>query len=178
VHGIAMEQPAIVLGSAVNAPFDAAARSAVAREVFALKRGITAVRTRDDSTIASLVVSAQMDAGLNVQAPPYAVFGEVSRAFKKEIPRKVRKIIPEICQRILSSGQDARQWAAVARRSIDRMAVIAAGDVSIVLSDMLGASRAELQGLVADNERARRLLAFVLSPSYLELRKKLGMGVR
>jgi cellulose synthase operon protein C len=178
VHGIAMEQPAIVLGSAVTAPFDAAARSAVAREVFALKRGITAVRTRDDSTIASLVVSAQMEAGLNVQAPPFAVFGEVSRAFKKEIPRKVRKIIPEICQRILSSGQDARQWAAVARRSIDRMAVIAAGDVSIVLSDMLGAPRAELGGLVADNERARRLLAFVLSPSYLELRKKLGMGVR
>ena len=58
------------------------------------------------------------------------------------------------------------------------MAVIAAGDVSIVLSDMLGVPRADLAGMIADNERARRLLAFVLSPSYLELRKKLGMGVR
>lgn len=178
VHGVAGEQPAIVLGNAVTAPFDAVARSAVAREVFALKRGITAVRARDDNTIASLAIAACIEAGFTVPQPPYAVFGEVSRALKKEIPRKTRKIIPEICQRILSSGQDARQWAAVARRSIDRMAVIAAGDVSIVLSDILGAPRAELGGLVADSERARRLLSFVLSPSYLELRKKLGMGVR
>ena len=58
------------------------------------------------------------------------------------------------------------------------MAVIAAGDVSVVLSDVLGAPRNEIGALVADNERALRLLAFVLSPSYLELRRKLGMGVR
>ena len=58
------------------------------------------------------------------------------------------------------------------------MAVIAAGDVSVVLSDVLGAPRSELGGLVAENERARLLLSFVLSPSYLELRRKLGMGVR
>jgi tetratricopeptide (TPR) repeat protein len=178
VHGIAGEQPVIVLGNAVTGPFDAAARSAVAREVFALRRGITAVRTRDDNTIASLVIAACIEAGFNVPPPPYTVFGEVSRAFKKEIPRKTRKIIPEICQRLLGSGQEPRQWAAIARRSIDRMAMIAAGDVSIVLGDILGAPRAEIGGLVADSERARRMLAFVLSPSYLELRKKLGMGVR
>jgi cellulose synthase operon protein C len=178
VSGVAGEQPAVVLGNAITAPFDAATRSAVAREVFALKRGITAVRTRDENTVASLVIAAEMEAGLPAQQPPYAVFGEVSRALRKEIPRKARKVIPDICQRILSSGQDPRRWAAVARRSIDRMAVIAAGDVSIVLSDVIGAPRAELGGLVADSERARRLLSFVLSPSYLELRKKLGMGVR
>jgi tetratricopeptide (TPR) repeat protein len=178
VHAIAGEQPAIVLGSGITRPFNAAARSAVAREVFALRRGITAVRTRDDNTIASLVIAACQEAGLTVPNPQYAVFGEVSRAVKKEIPRKVRKAIPDICQRILASQQDPRQWAAIARRSIDRLAVIAAGDVSIVLADILGAPRSELSGLVADSERARRLLGFVLSPSYLDLRKKLGMGVR
>jgi predicted Zn-dependent protease len=178
VHGIAGEQPAIVLGNAISAPFDATARSAVAREVFALKRGISAVRTRDENTIASLVAAASIEAGINVPQPPYAVFNEVSRAVKKEIPRKVRKAIPEVCQRIQQSGQDAREWAITARRSIDRMAVIAAGDVSIVLSDVLGVSREQLGDRVADSDRARRLLAFVLSPSYLELRKTLGMGVR
>ncbi|MFO0756401.1 MAG: tetratricopeptide repeat protein [Byssovorax sp.] len=178
VHAIAGEQPAIVLGSAITLPFDAAARSAVAREIFALKRGITAVRLRDENTIASLVVAACIEAGFNVPQPPYAVFGEVARAVKKEISRKVRKTIPDVCQRILGSGQDPRAWAAAAQRSIDRMAVIAAGDVSIVLSDTLRAPRAELGSLISDHERARRLLAFVLSPSYLELRKKLGMGVR
>ncbi len=58
------------------------------------------------------------------------------------------------------------------------MAVIAAGDVSLVLADVLSQPRDQLGGVVAESERARRLLGFVLSPSYLELRKKLGMGVR
>jgi hypothetical protein len=178
VYAIAGEQPAIVLGSAVTLPFDAAARSAVAREIFALKRGITAVRLRDENTIASLVVASCIEAGFSVPQPPYAVFGEVARAVKKEISRKTRKAIPDVCQRILASGQDPRAWATAAQRSIDRMAVIAAGDVSIVLSDTLKAPRAELGSLILDSDRARRLLAFILSPSYLELRKKLGMGVR
>lgn len=178
VSGVAGEQPALVIGSAIAAPLNAKARSAMAREVFALRRGITAVRTREDTAIASLVIASCQEAGLNVPAPQYAVFGEVSRAIKKEMPRKVRKVIPDVCQRIVSSRQDAREWAKAARRSIDRMAVIAAGDVSIVLGDVLGARRDQLEGLVNDNERATRLLSFVLSPSYLELRKKLGMGVR
>jgi hypothetical protein len=179
VVGIVGETPALVLGSGITAPFDAAARSAVAREVFALRRGITAVRTRDDNTIASLVAAACIEAGLNVPAPPYAVFGEVARGVKKEISRKTRKAIPEVCQRILQGGVDARVWAQAARRSLDRVAAIAAGDVSIAVADILGAPRADLGGAaVADNERARRLLGFVLSPSYLELRKTLGMGVR
>lgn len=178
VCGVSGEQPALVLGSGITAPLNAKARSAIAREVFALRRGITAVRTRDDNAIASLVVASCQEAGLNVPAPAYAVFGEISRAIHKEMPRKVRKIIPDVCQRIVSGKQDARAWAQAARRSIDRMAVIAAGDVSIVLSDILGAPRTQLGGLSAENDRAKRLLAFVLSPSYLELRKKLGMGVR
>lgn len=178
VAGVAGEQPALVLGSAITTPLSARARSGIAREVFALRRGITAVRWRDDAAIASLVVASCIEAGLNVPQPPYAVFGEVSRAIHKEMPRKVRKIIPDVCQRIVSSGQDARAWAQAACRSNDRMAVIAAGDVSIVLSDVLGAQRDQLEGLVAENDRAVRLLSFVLSPSYLELRKKLGMGVR
>jgi tetratricopeptide (TPR) repeat protein len=178
VHGIAGEQPAIVLGGAVTAPFDMATRSALAREVFALRRGVTAVRVRDDNTIASVVIAACGEAGLPVQPPPYAVYGEVARAIRKEISRKVKKAILEPCQRFMQAGQDPRAWAAAARRSLDRMAVIAAGDVSIVLSDVLGAPRNELGALVAENERALRLLAFVLSPNYLELRRKLGMGVR
>ncbi len=178
VHGVAGEIPAIVLGAGIAQPFDAAARSAVAREVFALKRGITALLQRDDNTIASLVAATSIEAGINVPAPAYAVFGEVSRSVKKELPRKVRKAIPELCQRIAQSGVDPRTWAQAARRSIDRMAVIAAGDVSIVLADVLKAPRDQLGGLAAENDRARRLLGFVLSPSYLELRKTLGMGVR
>ncbi|AKT38057.1 hypothetical protein [Chondromyces crocatus] len=178
VTGVSGEQPAIVVGSSISAPLDAAARSAVAREAFALRRGITSLRTRDDNTVASLVIAACNEAGVSVPAPPYAVYGEVSRSIHREMSRKIRKAIPDVCQRIQASNQDARKWAAAARRSIDRMSVIAAGDASLVLSDVLNTPRDQLDGVIRESERARRLLAFVLSPSYLELRKKLGMGVR
>jgi hypothetical protein len=178
VFGVAGEQPAVVLGSGVRLPLDAGSRSAIAREVFALRRGITAVRTRDENMIASLAIAACNEVGISMAHPGYAVFNEVARSLKKEISRKVKKAIYEPCQRFAQSGQDARAWAAAARRSIDRMAVIAAGDVSIVLADVLGVSREQVGHMVHDSDRARRLIAFVLSPSYLDLRKKLGMGVR
>jgi hypothetical protein len=178
VQGIGGEQPAVVIGAGVTHPFDAAARSALAREIFALKRGINIVRLRDAPYVASLVAAAAIDAGVGYPAPQFAVFSEVTRAVKSAMTRKVRKLIPEVCQRILQSRQDPVAWAEAARRSLDRMAVIGAGDVSIVLADALGAPRDALAAHVGESERARRLLGFVLSPSYLELRKTLGMGVR
>ncbi len=178
VNGIAGEVPAIVLGSGITAPFDAAARSAVARTVFALRRGITSLRSRDENTIASIVIAACNEVDIKVANPGYAVYNEIQRAVHKEISRKVRKSIGETCLKVISSKQDARAWAMAARRSLDRMAVISAGDVSIVLSDILGTPRDQLGSTVPESERARRLLSFVLSPNYLELRKKLGMGVK
>jgi tetratricopeptide (TPR) repeat protein len=178
VTGVAGELPALVVGPNIKAPLDVAARSAVAREAFALRRGVTAVRTRDDPTIASLVAAACIEAGASVPQPQYAVFGEVSRAVKKEISRKVRKAIADVAARIAAERPDPRAWASAARRSLDRIAVIAAGDVSIVLSDVLGIPRDRVSERLEGNSRVRDLLAFVLSPSYLEIRKKLGMGVR
>jgi hypothetical protein len=178
VNGVAGELPTIVVGSNIKTPLTPAARSAIAREVFALRRGITSLRHRDDNTVASLVVASLQEAGLQVANPPYAIFTEVQRSVRKEISRKVKKVLPDVAQRVAASRQDAASWAQAARRSIDRMAVIAAGDVSLVLSDVLETPREKLGSRVPGNDRARRLLGFVLSPSYLELRKKLGMGVR
>ncbi|MBK8251741.1 MAG: hypothetical protein IPK82_03625 [Polyangiaceae bacterium] len=178
INGVAGEVPTIVVGANIKTPLSAAARSAIAREVFALQRGITALRHRDDAAIASLVVAALQEAGLNVPNPQYAIFSDVKRTFHSEISRKIKKVLPDVAQRVANSRQDTTAWAQAARRSIDRMAVIAAGDVSLVLSDVLGTPREKLGSRVMNNERAKRLLGFVLSPSYLDLRKKLGMGVR
>ena len=185
VNGVAGKVPAIVVGANIKTPLTPAARSAIAREVFALRRGITSLRHRDDNTIASLVVAALQEAGLNVPSPQYAIFTEVQRSLHKELSAELgffggdlKKTLPEVAQRVGSSRQDAAAWAQAARRSIDRMAVIAAGDVSLVLSDVLGVAREKLGARVKDSDRSKRLLGFVLSPSYLELRKKLGMGVR
>ena len=58
------------------------------------------------------------------------------------------------------------------------MAAIAAGDVSVVLAEILGVRREGMAGAVAESERARALLGFVLSPRYLQIRSKLGMVAR
>ncbi|MFO0614760.1 MAG: hypothetical protein U0414_19390 [Polyangiaceae bacterium] len=178
VQGVAGEVPALVLGAEVTTPLSAASRSAIAREVFALRRGICAVRSRDDAAIASCAIAVCNVVGINVPNPGYAVFAEVSRAVQKTISRKVKKNAGDACARFVQSGQDPKAWAVAARRSIDRMAAIAAGEVSLVLSEVLRAPRADLAPLVRESDRARSLLRFVLSPGYLELRKKLGMGVR
>lgn len=178
INGVAGEIPTIVIGANVKTPLSPAARSAIAREVFSLRRGITSLRHRDDNTVSSLVVAACQEAGFNMPNPPYAIFNEVQRTLRKEISRKVKKVLPEVAQRVAANKPDAAAWAQAARRSIDRMAVVAAGDVSLVLADVLATPREKLGSRVISNERARRLLGFVLSPSYLELRKKLGMGVR
>ncbi len=179
VQGVVVgEVPALVIGSEVSAPLDPAARSAVAREVFALRRGISSLRTSDDPAIASVVIATCNEAGFPMPNPGFAVYATISRAVHKEISRKVKKACADAAREVAQAGQDPKTWAAFARRSMDRMAALAAGDVSHVLSDMMNLPRQQLAGAVRDNDRALTLLRFVLSPGYLELRRQLGMGVR
>jgi tetratricopeptide (TPR) repeat protein len=177
VHGVASEIPAIVVGIGVTAPLNADGRQAIARELFALRRGISITRTRDDTAVAAIVVAACNLAEIRIDSPPYAMLNDIQRLLGKTLARRTRKILPELCHAIAAEHRDVRAWARSALSSMFRMAAIAAGDVSLVLSDALGAPVSRLPDLVAHDERARRLIAFVLSPRYLELRGKLGMGV-
>jgi hypothetical protein len=113
-----------------------------------------------------------------MQNPGYAVYAEVSRAVHKEISRKVKKNAQAAAAEVAQSGQDPKGWAAFARRSVDRMAALAAGDVSHVIADMLNLPRHQLAAAIRESDRALSLLRFVLSPGYLELRRQLGMGTR
>ncbi|MEO8903058.1 MAG: tetratricopeptide repeat protein [Polyangiaceae bacterium] len=176
VVAVASETPALVLGSAVTAPLSPRHRQAVARELFALRRGTTVLRHRESAEIGALVVAACRIGGVTLQAPAYAMLPEFQRSLGKARSR-VKKLLPDLARAIANSGQDTSDWARAAVSSLDRMAAIAAGDVSWVLS----AGGRERGTLGLSNEaaaRARRLLTFVLSPVYLELREQLGMGVK
>lgn len=178
VQGVGGEIPALVVGANVKHPLTPAARSAIARELFALRRGISVVRTRDDATVGSVVVAACNLAEIPIEAPQFAILGDVQRQLGKALSRKVKKMLPDLCREVAASRPDVRGWARAAQRSLDRAATVAAGDVALVLTDTLGVPRADLRRQVVGNERAERLLRFVLSPQYLELRNRLGMGVR
>ncbi len=122
VQGIPGETPALVVGAGVNAPLSPATRGRVARELLAMARGTTVVRSRDDITVAAIVVAACGQAEIRVDHPPYAVLAEVERLLGKALGRKTRKLLPDICRTIVSSNADARAWSrrALARRIASR----------------------------------------------------------
>ena len=177
VSGIAGEVPAIVVGNGVAAPLSPRGRQAIARELFALRRGISVIRARDDTTVAAIVAAACSLAEVPADSPPYAMLRDVQRLLGKALSRRTRKMLPDLCRAVVAEHRDVRGWARSALASMYRMAAIAAGDVSLVLSDALGMPLARLPSSVVHDDRARRSIAFVLSPRYLELRGKLGMGV-
>ncbi len=178
VAGVAGSPPVLVVGNQITAPLSPSARQAIARELYAIRRGISVVRTRDETTVAAIMVAACQLAKVPIQSPPYAILTEVSRLLSKSIPGKLKKVLPEYCQAVVASGADPIAWYHRAHASLDRVAAIAAGDVSLVLSDVLGVPRERLPQVSLENPRARELIAFVLSDRYLELRSQLGMGVR
>jgi hypothetical protein len=175
VQGIPGETPALVVGAGINAPLAAPARARIARELLAIVRGTTVTRSRDELTIAAIVVAASRQAEVAVDSPPYAVLAEVERLVGKAMSRKTRKAIGELCRAIASSRADARAWSKRALASHDRVAAVASGDASVVLADVAGVPLEKLGPAVKGNPRAEELLRFVLSPQYLDIRRSLGL---
>lgn len=175
VTGVPGDTPAIVLGSAVNAPLAPAVRGRVARELLGIVRGTAITRWRDDTTIAAIVVAACNITKVRVDSPPFAVLAEVERHISKAIGRKTRAAAEPICRAIVASGADAKQWVNRARASHGRASLVAAGDVAVVMSDVFGLPVEQLGHQLREDMRAHDLLRFVLSRPYFDLRRALGL---
>jgi cellulose synthase operon protein C len=174
-QGIPGSPPSLVIGAGINAPMSSIARARVARELLAVVRGTTVARLRDDVTIAAIVVTACKLAEMPIEHPPYAVLAEVERVVSKAIARRTRKLISDACRAIVTGRLDPRAWSRRAVASHDRIGVIASGDPTVVLCDVLGVSREGLAQAVAGNARAEEALRFVLSSEYLQFRRLLGI---
>ena len=175
VQGIPGETPALVVGPSVKAPLSPFIRARVARELVALTRGTTVARARDDVTIAAIVVASCRIAEVPIEHPPYAVLAEIERLVGKAIARKTRKAIADPCRAIVAERAEPRAWTKRVLASHDRIAVIASGDPVVVLCEVLGVSIERVGQAVTGNARAEELLRFVLSPSYLQLRRALEL---
>jgi tetratricopeptide (TPR) repeat protein len=175
VQGIPGEPPAIVVGAGVKAPLSPGMRARVAREVLGILRGTSILRSRDEVTIAAIVVTACRLGEVQLNHPPYAVLAEVERVVGKAIPRRTRKALPDVVRNVARSGQDGRAWSHRALVSQDRVATLASGDAATVLALALGVPPGRLGQATVGNARAGELLRFVLSPEYLDLRRALGL---
>jgi calcineurin-like phosphoesterase len=71
---------------------------------------------------------------------------------------------------------DVLDWHAAATSSVDRMAAIAAGDISLVVG--LGNIHCQMESIESLRDRQQRLLRFVFSNQYLSLRDRLGIRVK
>jgi hypothetical protein len=177
VTGIPTELPALVIGRDVVAPLRPYHRQAVARELLSLRRGTSIILHREPDDLHALVVAACRIAEVNLPSPPFALLGEFQRLLAK-MPRRVRnKVLPDLARAVAKSSQQPSEWYRAARSTLDRIATVAAGDVSWVLAPA-ARQRGHIESSMEGQARAKRLLSFVLSPAYLELREKLGMGVR
>jgi cellulose synthase operon protein C len=175
VRGVPGDPPSLVVGAGINSPIAPAARARVARELFAMARGTTVVRLRDEITICAIVVAACRLAHVALDHPPYAVLAEVERQLGKVIARRTRRLLPDLCGAIVGRGADPRLWSRRALASHDRVEAIASGDPSVVLLGTFGASEGAAVQTVKGNARAEELLRFVLSPQYLQVRRGLGL---
>jgi predicted negative regulator of RcsB-dependent stress response len=176
VLGVPGEPGAIVVGPGINSPLPVHVRAQVAREIYAMSRGTTVVlRSREETEIAAIVIAACKIADVRMEAPNYAVQADIDKRVSKAIPRRTKKLLPEICQRIAQSRADARLWARRALASLDRVATLACGDVGIVLGEALGHPPDRLPEHIPGDARAEELLRFVMSRQYLELRRALGL---
>jgi cellulose synthase operon protein C len=175
VQGIPGDPPALVVGAGVNSPLTPLARGRVARELLAMVRGTTVTRSRDETSIAAVVVAASGLAEVSIDHPAYPVLPEIERLLGKAIARKTRKLLPDVCRAIASGNADARAWHRRALASQDRTATIASGDPGVVLLDVLRVPPEKLGAAVRGNARAEELIHFVLSATYLELRRGLGL---
>ena len=170
VQGVPGEVPSIVCGPSVKTPFDAMTCARVVRELFALARGTTMMRLRDDTTVAAVVVAACRIAEVPINAPPYAILAEVEKALKSAVPRKIRKAMPDVCAQVANAGADPKAFARAALASQARVAAIACSEVSIVLADLVPPVT-----VASQDPRAIDLCRFVLSPAYVQVRRALGL---
>ena len=176
VVGIPTETPALVIGTSVRSPLHPQHRQLVARELCAIRRGTSVLRHRSPADIAALVVATCRLADVNISAPAYALVDEFSRLLSSVLPRRVRKSLPTICAALAKSTVDPLDWYVAATGSLDRMAALAAGDVSLVVGQ--AAIHGITEAMSSLRERQERLLRYVFSLNYLSLRERLGVRVR
>ena len=124
-----------------------------------MSRGTTIARSRDDVTIAAIVVAACRIAEVRIDHPPYAVLAEIERLIGKAISRKTRKSIGDPCRAIVSGRAEPRAWTRRVLASHDRIAVIASGDPAVVLCEVLGVPIEDLYAL-AGYDSPKRLPSF------------------
>jgi lipopolysaccharide biosynthesis regulator YciM len=164
----------IIAGASVTAPLGPFQRLALARALYAIKRGLGPLLSLEEADVSALVAALCSVAGVALNGPVQARQRDFERLISKALPRKMRKLLPERARSVRDTQQNLGVWVQAATASLDRVAAVAVGDASVILAD----APAREQPSATQDERARRLLGFMLSPEFESLRQRFGVSIR
>lgn len=178
VLGLADEkEPSLVIASDARS-LGVRDRGQVAAWLFGLSRGTSVCRSRPATEVAALLTAACRVGGAVLDVPPFALTAEFERLLARELPRKARKAIEPLVGQVVTERQDPLAFAMAARDTLNRVAALACGDFSHVI---LTESERAASTRNLDRQRQEQLaplLAFCLSPTYLQIREQLGLSAR
>jgi predicted Zn-dependent protease len=155
---------------------DVAQRIAVARQALGFQLGTLVLHHHSPAHVASLLSGLCAAAGSPLPRAKAAAPASVVASLYDALSRKTRKQVGDLAREVAQGDHDPLQWALAAERSLDRAALLAIGDISLVQATFPGASRSSTSSDTAG--RTRALLAFGFSEAFLRLQSELGMVPR
>jgi cellulose synthase operon protein C len=173
----APKEPAIIISGADRSltPFE---RGRLAASIFGLVRGTYACLEHSATKVAALLSAACKIGGVVLDGPTFELTNDLERQLSRELPRRVRKDLEPFAE--LAAQQSAQPLTAVhaAQATLDRIAALASGDLSqaLVTRDKLSAGFSELDADL--QERFQQQSEFCLTPTYLHLRRELGLSAK
>jgi hypothetical protein len=164
----------VIAGASVVAPLGPFQRLALARSLYAAKRGISPVTQLEQGDVMALIAALCSVAGVELHGPVQARQRDFERQLIQTLPRKTRKRLHEQARPVRDAQASIDVWVRAATASLDRVGAVAVGDASVILADAPSRETAS----EAHDDRARRLLSFMLSPEFEGLRQRFGVTVR
>jgi hypothetical protein len=164
----------VIAGASVSSPLGPFQRLALARSLYATRRGLSPLIVLDEADVLALIAALCSVAGVALAGPAPARQRDFERLLHGLLPRKTRKRLHEQARPVRDVQASLDAWVRAASMSLDRAAAVAVGDASVILAD----APAREVGSAAREERARRLLGFMLSPEFEGMRQRFGVTVR
>jgi hypothetical protein len=161
----------LVLGAGIEPSFNANLMGRLAAHAFAAATGRSMLLTHEPEDVAAFLVGLFHACSL----PSCDDASEESRQFelllRKHLSKKLRKQLTTPLSAAVTRKQSESRWAELARASLDRAALLGAGDVSRVLRP--GDRETPVDSELSD-PRMLEMVKFSVSRPYLDLRRQLS----
>ena len=166
--------PAWILGDRVQSPLTAGQRFVIGQLSMAIRSGTLPLVQRTPTDAANLLLAAALAAESPIAGSERrSGVAEIAAAFSRRMPRKVRRAVPDLAQRIPdATAVDA--WCTASLSTALRAGLLVGADLTACLQAVLG-DQPTLEAVLG-SDMACHLLEFWVSNTCVALRRDLGYG--